>query len=321
MAEDLRTRVQFPPPPPDTQPENILRLFCARLQATAGAVSSFGLLTDHPRKRRLPVRFGGISLSILYRALDSQEADPRKIKGSNRSGWSWALGGLQDCKREIIATHTNAISDVPVGGCANHKRCPKWRLPYVGSSEALHSQLGNITGLPLTRVHPMRSSMPCGFLFALVAAVAALTPSETSHAAPIMKVAARPNPHSPKVIDFPPHRLDELRSEWHKALSNATANAPPGSPERPAWILSAWWAIVDWCTDQGDPCEQGAAKYVKKVFGLDPRSIDDCGWAGAIGGTLGDGYDATSGILYGEQRAPVLLPDLFEKHEVKRCRQ
>ncbi|QXP89602.1 hypothetical protein [Methylococcus capsulatus] len=158
-------------------------------------------------------------------------------------------------------------------------------------------------------------------MFALVAAVAVLTPSEASHAAPITKVTARPNPHSPKVIDFLPHRLDELRSEWHKALSDATVGASPRSPERTAWVLGAWLAIADWCSDQGNQCEKYAAKYVKKVFGRDPRSINDCGWVGAIGGTLGAGYDATSGILHGEKRTPILLPDLFEKHEVKRCRQ
>lgn len=189
------------------------------------------------------------------------------------------------------------------------------------SSEALYSPLGKIAGLHLTRVQPMRSSVPSRFLFAMVAAVAVLTPSEASHAAPITKVAPSPSPRTPEVIDFPPHRLDEFRSEWRKAWSDATVGAPPRSPERTAWVLGAWWAIVDWCSDQGNRCEKDAAKYVKKVFGLDPRSIDDCGWAGAIGGTLGDGYDATSGILYGEKRAPVLLPELFEKHEVKRCRK
>lgn len=160
--------------------------------------------------------------------------------------------------------------------------------------------------------------MPGGFLFALWASLLVLPFPETCHAA---KVVATHEQHSSKAATFPPHQLDESRPQWLKALSEATAGTPRRSPERTAWLLGAWWAIVDWCSNQGNRCEKDAAKYVKKVFGLDPRSIDDCGWAGAIGGTLGDGYDATSGILYGEKRAPVLLPDLFEKHEVKRCRK
>ena len=156
-------------------------------------------------------------------------------------------------------------------------------------------------------------------VFAVFCAVTASFAFQTPHAAMRQQVAATHDTRPSKALGFPPTRLEEHRSEWTKALSDISPDIPTGSDEVKAWILGAWWAITDWCTDQGRKCEEDAAVYVKKVLGNDPRSIKNCEWVGAIGGDLGAGYDITSEILHGAKRKPVMLDDLFERHTVKQC--
>lgn len=141
-----------------------------------------------------------------------------------------------------------------------------------------------------------------------------------SAAKPIPPATANPRTGTaPDPSAFPPRPLEQQRSVWLKALADGTSGASSGSPERAAWQIGAWWAIVDWCAERGRNCEAGAAEYMRQVMNIDPRSLTDCGWEHAIGGLLGDGYDATSSILYEKTRPPVRLDLLFEKHEVKSC--
>ena len=134
---------------------------------------------------------------------------------------------------------------------------------------------------------------------------------------------ATPSPRTgtaPEPFAFPPRSLEQNRSAWLGALADGTSEAsPPGGPERAAWQIGAWWAIVDWCAERGRNCEADAAEYMRQVMNIDPRSLTDCGWEHAIGGLLGNGYDATRAILDEEARTPVRLDLLFEKHEVKPC--
>jgi hypothetical protein len=117
---------------------------------------------------------------------------------------------------------------------------------------------------------------------------------------------------------FPPPELEgEHLTTWRSARADATVGEPAGSPVISAWDIGAWWALVDWCEERGMPCVNRSASYLEEVFGSDPRSINDCGWHGVIGGAVADGYEQTSALL--GNRIHVMLPELFEKHYVPDC--
>lgn len=107
------------------------------------------------------------------------------------------------------------------------------------------------------------------------------------------------------------------QTKWRSARSDATDGEPAGSQTFSAWDIGAWWALIDWCEKRGAPCVDRSASHLEEVFGSDPSSINDCGWHGAIGGAIADGYDQTSALL--GERVHVMLPELFEKHYLPKC--
>lgn len=94
-----------------------------------------------------------------------------------------------------------------------------------------------------------------------------------------------------------PANLDGLPPELSALLGGALA-------KEPSLLLGAWWALADWCGDNGHgragECYDLASNFVVKWFGYDPRRINTQTWvgAGAIAGSVDEGYNATEFYLW-----------------------
>lgn len=87
------------------------------------------------------------------------------------------------------------------------------------------------------------------------------------------------------------------------------------TPESEAAMLGSWYALADWCVDQGHGrlgvCYDKAAAFMTEYWDRDPRTINTQTWGapGAIGGVIAATYDLTNSYL-GLQTS-VQIPDLF----------
>lgn len=89
---------------------------------------------------------------------------------------------------------------------------------------------------------------------------------------------------------------------WMWDVRNLMSDATEG-PAFQAPLLGAWWSLADWCAAEKKgrtgKCYDLAAENVVQWFGYDPRRINSETWvgAGAIAGTVADGYDVTQADL------------------------
>jgi hypothetical protein len=120
---------------------------------------------------------------------------------------------------------------------------------------------------------------------------------------------------SPAELSFEERSLDE---RWRGEFASFERIEGSGSPAVEAWILGAWWAIIDSCRKASkDMCATDGADYLYQTVGRDPRDIDHCDWArtGAIAGTVQDAYASTSKYLDSTTGDVPFVPELFSSYE------
>jgi hypothetical protein len=124
------------------------------------------------------------------------------------------------------------------------------------------------------------------------------------------EVSQRPGPW------VPPPGLETHRAQWRQRLAEVMAADPGNGPVRTAWLLGAWWAILDGCQGAGRPCVEEAADYVKTVLGTDPRGLDTCDWEhGGLPGITMDAWALTTGLLQGREVPSPQVSELLDRHD------
>lgn len=131
-----------------------------------------------------------------------------------------------------------------------------------------------------------------------------------------------PSEEDTGVVAERPSQVNELFDEviqaktpWFNDIEDLYTGYPLDHAVAEASLISAWWALADWCATTKRPlesCYDLGAEYIDQVFGRDPRTINTDTWSapGAIGGVIVEGYDRTASYLGIPMSG--LIPELTE---------